>query len=568
MPSYDLVLVHAPSVYDFRKLSLMPGPVADVVPSTPVFEMYPIGFITIASLLAKNGYRCRILNLASHMLADRSYDVERAIRKIRSKVFGIDLHWLPHAQGSLEIAKLIKREHPESKVVMGGFSATYYHDELLKNHPYVDAVFLGDSTELPMLKFMRSIDDSEKLGDVPNLAYRENGRIRSSGITHIVRELDDVEFDYGFVVRSTMRSLDLTGHLPYLEWKRNPMLFVSLVRGCAHDCTTCMGSCKSFQSNFRRDAPAYRSPEKVFEDIRQMDDYFKGAIFLSGDIQQPGESYAEKLLSLIREDRPRNEIGLEFFTPPGGELVANLGRSIERFNAQISPDSHDPVVRAVQGRRYSNESMEASISNLLRSGAKRVDLFFMIGLSKQTEESVSDTVKYCRKLMLRERAKGAFLSFISPLAPFLDPGSDAFNNPEKYGYRIFARTLEEHRSLLTRPSWKHVLNYETEWMNRNQIANATHEAGLRLNEAKLEAGAIDPESAERVRKKLEISRDILKRIDESMNSEEPEHSLYSLRDELGPLTEGTLCNKKELDWSSRSFYWSIPRMAFAALFGR
>ncbi len=49
MSAYDLILVHTPSVYDFRKQQLLYGPVSDVVPSTPVFEMYPIGFTSIAS---------------------------------------------------------------------------------------------------------------------------------------------------------------------------------------------------------------------------------------------------------------------------------------------------------------------------------------------------------------------------------------------------------------------------------------------------------------------------------------------------------------------------------------
>ena len=44
----DLILIHAPSVYDFRKESILYGPVSDLVPSTPVFEMYQIGFTTLA----------------------------------------------------------------------------------------------------------------------------------------------------------------------------------------------------------------------------------------------------------------------------------------------------------------------------------------------------------------------------------------------------------------------------------------------------------------------------------------------------------------------------------------
>ena len=41
----DVVLVHAPSVYDFRERSIFYGPISDVIPSSPVFEMYPVGFL-------------------------------------------------------------------------------------------------------------------------------------------------------------------------------------------------------------------------------------------------------------------------------------------------------------------------------------------------------------------------------------------------------------------------------------------------------------------------------------------------------------------------------------------
>ena len=67
----DLVFLHAPSVYDFRKHSILYGPVSDLVPSTPVFEMYPIGFTTMAEYLERNGLRVRIVNLAVRMLNDQ-----------------------------------------------------------------------------------------------------------------------------------------------------------------------------------------------------------------------------------------------------------------------------------------------------------------------------------------------------------------------------------------------------------------------------------------------------------------------------------------------------------------
>jgi len=56
----DLLLLHAPSVYDFRKRAILYGPVSDMVPSSTVFEMYPLGFLTIASYLHARGMRVRI----------------------------------------------------------------------------------------------------------------------------------------------------------------------------------------------------------------------------------------------------------------------------------------------------------------------------------------------------------------------------------------------------------------------------------------------------------------------------------------------------------------------------
>ena len=79
----DLILLHAPSVYDFRRKSILYGPVSDVVPSTQVFEMYPIGFMSILGYLQSRGYNVRIVNIALKMLALPWFDAQRAIRRMR-----------------------------------------------------------------------------------------------------------------------------------------------------------------------------------------------------------------------------------------------------------------------------------------------------------------------------------------------------------------------------------------------------------------------------------------------------------------------------------------------------
>ncbi|MCK5037797.1 MAG: TIGR04190 family B12-binding domain/radical SAM domain protein, partial [Thermoplasmata archaeon] len=542
----------------------------------PVFEMYPIGFTTIASKLSTNGYRVRILNLAAHMLADDSYDVEKAIGKLRSRVFGIDLHWLPHAHGSIEIGKIVKSLHPNSKLIFGGFSSTYFWREMMADHPMIDAIFIGDSTEKPLLAYFRALDKTKAqarqnaVDKVPNLVHRHNGRIVNNGLSYVPDSLDDVDFDYGWMVKNVIKTMDLEGHMPYLDWKNRPMSLVLSVHGCVYNCVTCMGSCQTFKSDFNRKRPAYRSPKKMMEDILQADSYIRGTIFILGDIQQPGKKYYTELFRLLKKNPVRNNIAIEFFVPPSKDFVQQLGSTLDSFDCQISPDSHDEEVRKAQGRCYTNASMERSIHGLVEAGANRVDVFYMIGLPKQDRQSVLDTVKYSAKL-LKDHAKTNSVSpFIAPLAPFVDPGSMVFNDPEKHGYTIFARSLKEHRDLLLQPTWKHVLNYETKWLDRAGLVDVTYESGLRMSEAKLRAGLLTEASVEAVKDRTRIARQIIETMDEAIRTD----TLMEAREringdmDLVSVSESSTMDKRELDWSNKSLIWSIPRALTAIMMGK
>jgi len=565
MAAPDLILLHPPSVVDFRKRTLLLGPVSDLIPSTPVFEMYPIGFTTIASHLESAGYEVRIANIATRMLSSKRFDPERFIKSVDASVFGIDLHWMPHVQGALELAKMVKRHHPDKPVVMGGFSATYYHDELMEKHPEVDFVLMGDSTEKPFEILMESLTSKRRLDNVPNLAYREGSKIRTNPLTHVPTDLDDVLIDYGLMIRKVLKYRDLEGHLPYRNWKANPMSIAVSVRGCTHNCVNCAGSCDSFSRNFSRQKPAYRSPEKLADDVARAEEYVKGATFVVGDIRQAGKAYASKVLSELKRRKIKNEVVIELFTPAETQFAKDVAASLERFSVQMSPETHDEHVRMAQGKSYTNAGLEKSAEAFLDAGCGRFDMFYMIGLPLQTKESVRDTVRYAEGLYERFKGKRLF-PFISPLAPFLDPGGDAFDDPEMHGFRLFASSLEDHIRLATMPSWKYVLNYETKWMTRSAIVESTYAAGLGMNDVKRRMGLVSEEVAARTRSRIEAAKELSAKIDLVISrGPATEKEMDSLRDMATELSESTVCEKEELDWSEDSIYASVPRMVSALL---
>ena len=122
----------------------------------------------------------------------------------------------------------------------------------------------------------------------------------------------------------------------------------------------------------------------------------------------------------------------------------------------------------------------------------------MNGLPKQDYTSVMATAEYANQLLRRFGTDQRLRPFIGPMAPFVDPGSLAFERPKKHGYRLFYRNFEEHRQALLEPSWQFTLNYETQWMNRHQIVHSTYDSCLRFAEIKAAYGLITSHEAEQV----------------------------------------------------------------------
>jgi B12-binding domain/radical SAM domain protein len=560
MPKTDLVLLHPPSVFKFRELPLFYGPVSDVVPSSSIFEIYPIGFLTISDYLDRYGLSVRIVNIALKMLRDKSFDPERFIARLASPVaFGIDLHWLPHVDGSLSLAELVKKHHPNTPVILGGLSATYYQEELMRDYPFVDFIVRGESTEEPLRLLLEAIKSGNGFESIPNLAWRNgSGQVTVNEQSFMPDNLDYIDFNYLHLLKMAIKYLDPSGYIPFKYWLSYPVTAVFSVRGCNHNCGTCGGSRSAFNRVCGRPRPCFRSPELVAEDIRRIAELTGAPVMVLGDLLQAGRSYGERFLAAMKRNRIRNEVCIEFFSPPPPDFLELVADSLSTFNIEISPESHDVNVRKTFGKNYDNAALEKMIETLIGLGCKRVDLFFMVGLPNQTYASVMDTVGYCGELMSRygrNGASGRILPLIAPLAPFIDPGSAIFEDPEKFGYRFFYRTLREHRQAMLMPSWKFALNYETKWMTRDEIVRATYDGALKLLDLKEQYGVIGTDKAQRIREHLTRAIVLNEKINDPLSIND------ALREEIMNLnTLDLVCDKHELDWPIKGWKLKAPNI--------
>jgi B12-binding domain/radical SAM domain protein len=573
----DILFLHAPSVYDFRKHKAVFGPIADVIPSTNVFEMYPVGLTSIAEYLEGRGYRAQLINLAYRMLSDAHYDVEKTIAKSKARFFALDLHWLPHAHGSIEIARLIKKYHPQKPVIMGGLTASYYHRELVQ-YDCVDYVLRGDSVEEPCCCLLNALSGNGDLAQVPNLTYKDiNGLVKENELSHVPSSINYVSIpSYQYVVSSILRYGSIHNPMPYMDWVKYPMTMLLTSRGCTYNCAICGGGREAYKKICARSNPAFRSPAKLIEDVRTITSFTKAPIFVVHDLRQGGSAYANEFLDRLSRENVENEFVFELFRPAGDEFLGRLQKATAKYSLQVSVETQSESIRSIGGKfsRYSNEDINNTMRAALRNGCQKIDLFFIIGLPRQSYEDAVGCVDYSRHLLKELRDEFGspcrVVPYAAPYAPFLDPGSAIYEDPDKYGYTKLWSDLESYRTALLAPSWKYMLNYETKWMNRDQIVAATYDTATGFNELKYEMGLIEEKDYQAAKAGIVKSEMVMAEIDEIVEStlgcfprtpiapalaSEILAQLHSELDIDG--TEFILCGKEEMRWPIRRRFSSI-----------
>ena len=382
----DLFLLHAPSVYDFRERDDMLFAYlsdSDSVNVTSVYEMYPIGWFSIKQRLADHGLDAKIVNVASLMLMHPDLDVRRLLARLEAPIFGFDLHWMTQCHGAIELAAVLKEEHPDALTVFGGISATYYASQLIE-YPSVDLVVQGYDTLEPVTELVSRVrQGSRDFRSIPNLLYKAGGEVQVTGFTHKpATNYNDARNDWSYYqetpVSPTASKLIMT--LPNT--------------GCAHDCGWCGGSRFAYRNIMDvRKTLIQKDNDLIVEELRTMGEAAKRTSIYALQCYSENKVRMHRYLDAVKEVGYKS-VSFEQFnlTPP--DTLKKMGESTAAY-IMLSPESHDPKISAAAGRgTYTMEQMEDWIPRALDAGVKGVMIWFFIGMPYQDRQSVMDTVAY------------------------------------------------------------------------------------------------------------------------------------------------------------------------------
>jgi B12-binding domain/radical SAM domain protein len=531
MADYDVLLIHPPAFYDFRKKPFFTGALGTSVEQVQ-FDKIPIGMLSIAEYLDRHGYKVLVDNLGSRMVSSQAFDAEEYLKKTSARVFAIGLHFQQHSQGAIETARLCKQFHPGSLVIMGGLTATCFHEEIIRKYEFVDAVIRGEA-EKPFLQFLRNLEKHGHIAETPNLTYRtDGGDIMVVPLMPPDEDLDEYEYTR-FDLLDPQTSIFTPGSLP--RWS------LEVCRGCVYNCSICGGSAYAYKTRLGRGKPAFRSPDRIVKDIKKLSEQGIRSVGLYQDPRMGGKKYWQELLAALRREKPGiDRLSLDLLAPAGEEFIRGVAEIGKPVTLHICPDTGSDEVRRMLGRRYSTEALVRTVK-LCHQHLIPVTSFFSVGLAGETRETVTKTWELWDRIssleqIMNTRGRALGLGDSVPLGGpilgpiVLDPGSLAFDFPEKYGYKLLYKTLEEYIRGLSGPSWHHWLNYETSLLKKEEIIEIILQSTAFSIEQREACGFYNHIQADAERRRLRGDIIALKEVDRIMGLPDPAERESRLKD--------------------------------------
>ncbi|MBU2511545.1 radical SAM protein [bacterium] len=539
MPSYDIIFIHPPAHYDFRRKPLFTGALGRSV-ETVQFSKVPIGMLSLAEYQDRHGYKVMIDNLGDRMVTVPGFDVEQHIKNWSAQIFAIGLHFQQHSQGAIEIARLCKKFHPNSLVMLGGLTATCFHEEIIEKFECVDIIIRGEA-EKPLLQFLRAYEKEGKVTSAPNLTYRDdNGEIHVTPMMEASQDLDDFEFTrFDLIEPKTSIYPPDSVHRYSLE----------VCRGCIYNCTICGGSAYTYKKYLGMSKPAFRSPAKIVADMKKLNNQGIKFIGLFQDMRMAGKKYWQELVATLIKEKPEIErLSLDLLAPADEEFIraiAGIGRQVI---FHLCPDTGSDSVRRLLGKHYSNEALLETMRICYKYQIP-VTNFFSVGLAGETDEQMHETWDLWAKLdhMDHEAHLKGHFGDIDKSVPIggqilgpivLDPGSQAFDAPEKFGFKLLYKNFEEYHQALSQPSWHQWINYETRERDKDAILEMIFQSTEFTIDQREKYGFFGPQEAHYERCKVEADRVIVKELENIMkleNQKEKEFRIVSIRKNLDEL---------------------------------
>lgn len=218
------------------------------------YLLMPLGILSIATMLKRNGHEVRIIDAYAEML-----NVDNMVKRIFAEdpdMVGIGVltpAYLLAYKLTFKIASNRKNNRP--LIVMGGPHATLLPEKIMQECP-VDFLIKGEG-EYSLTGLVAAIENSADLDHIPGIYFGKDGMILKGPENNCLKDLDDLPpLDYSLLEMALYRAP--------LQW-RPPLRTSNIMttRGCPFDCPYCAN--RKLQKDI-----SYHSVERIHREIETL----------------------------------------------------------------------------------------------------------------------------------------------------------------------------------------------------------------------------------------------------------------------------------------------------------
>ena len=372
---------------------------------------YPIYLAYAVAILEESGVNVEFIDAVADDLSTQAY--VNTAKKINPRIILMECS-TPSINHDLSTAKKLKEAITDTFVVLIGPHPTYFHQEILTENTFIDAIVRGEFEHTIRDLSLNIMNDGELKG-VKGISYRDNNVVYVNDDRPLIKNLDTLPFPARDRVKSnSYREAVFTG-------KKCTTIISS--RGCPYGCVFCLWPRTMYGRKFRA-----RSPTNVVDEVEHVvREHDIDEIYFDDDCLTLNKTRLMKICKGIRE----RDIDVKWMCQSrvdniDEELLGEMKKAGCHY-IKYGVESGSQEMLNLMKKGITLEAARKAFRLTRKMGIK-TQAFFLIGLPWETEETFRNTVEFAKEL----KPDSAQFAVVVP-----HPGTELYNLCVEKGWLKF-----------------------------------------------------------------------------------------------------------------------------------
>lgn len=342
---------------------------------------YPIYLAYVVAVLEKTGLEVSFVDAVMEEMSIADFAQEVAAVKPDLVVMECSTPSINH---ELETARAVKDSVDGTFVALMGSHPTFFHQEILRDNPAVDAICRGEF-EMTVKELALTLDRGDDLSHVTGLSYRERGDVRINPARPLIQDLDSIPFPARHIVRHE-------GYRAAIYSGDHPTAMVSS-RGCPYHCTYCLWPEVLYGHKFRA-----RSAGNVVDEMEHVArDYGVDEIYFDDDCLTVNKKRVMEMCRLLLE----RGVDVKWIVQSrvdtvDREMLAAMKEAGCHY-ILFGVESGSPKMLEIMKKKISLDRVRQAFEDCRELGIK-TQAFFLFGIPGEDQETIRETIEFAKEI--------------------------------------------------------------------------------------------------------------------------------------------------------------------------